>query len=106
MTVGVDTHGRPPLTRPDLMRLTLWLAYYGNTCDCFRSVWRRLFGEKFSRLPAIRTYGWLTEKLGDVTIDPLWEERVGPPPASEWSWRGEVVDDGMFPGLARKGRRR
>lgn len=93
--VDVDTAGRRPLSKPELARLVLYVAYLGHTCDCFRGYWQYLYGakKKFCRAAAIATWRWLERRVGCWNVYPGWFERV--PHGEDGRLRGEVVDDGL-----------
>jgi hypothetical protein len=93
--VDVDTGDGPPLSKPELARLVLYLAYAGHTCDCFRGYWKYLYGDKktFCRAAAIATWRWLERRIGCWNVYPGWFERA--PQGEDHRLRGEVVDDGL-----------
>ena len=93
--VDVDTAGRRPLSKAELARLVLYVAYWGHTCDCFRGYWQYLYGakKKFCRAAAIEAWAWLQDRIGCWNVYPGWFERV--PQGEDGRRRGEVVDDGL-----------
>jgi hypothetical protein len=94
VTVDVETGDGPPLADRDLVRLTLYLAWAGHTCDCFRACWEDMVGgRKFGRAAAIATWRWLERRIGCFNVYPMWFERI--PQGEDCRLRGEVVDDGL-----------
>jgi hypothetical protein len=94
VTVDVDTGDGPPLSDRELVRLVLYFAYQGHTCDCFRARWEDAYGgKKFCRAAAIATWRWLERRIGCWNVYPGWFERA--PQGEDCRFRGEVVDDGL-----------
>jgi hypothetical protein len=100
LTIRIGGRTNEPLTKRELARLVLYVCSVGNTCDCFKADWLRLFDEHFCRAAAIETWRWLERTVGHQAVLPCWEKRD--PPGREWRVRAVAINDGLFRGM--KGR--